>query len=94
MFGFRMVLLLPIFIAIHLLAPLAGAQGTAPGGLTATDLRCEHLADPLGIDDLRPRLSWKLAATDKVQRGQSQSGYHILVSSKRSLLQQDRAQYT
>ncbi|MDG1897944.1 MAG: family 78 glycoside hydrolase catalytic domain, partial [Fuerstiella sp.] len=41
--------------------------------------------------DLRPRLSWKLAATDNVQRGQSQSAYHVLVSSKRSLLQQNRA---
>ncbi|MEO2012802.1 MAG: family 78 glycoside hydrolase catalytic domain [Fuerstiella sp.] len=90
MYRFRMVLLPPIVAVINMLTPLAIAQATAPGGLTATDLRCEHLVNPLGIDDLQPRLSWKLAATNKAKRGQSQSAYHVLVASDRSGLQQNR----
>ncbi|MCP4174041.1 MAG: hypothetical protein GY758_25090, partial [Fuerstiella sp.] len=90
MYRFRMVLLLPLTAVINLPAPLAIAQGNTPGGLTATDLCCEHLVDPLGIDDLQPRLSWKLSATDEPQRGQSQSGYHVLVARSRSLLQQNQ----
>lgn len=46
------------------------------------DLRCEHLKDPLGIDQLKPRLSWKLAATDDSLRGLKQSAYRILVASR------------
>ena len=35
-----------------------------PCSVTVTDLRCEYLTDPLGIDVPQPRLSWKLAAVD------------------------------
>ena len=68
----------------------AVAQGGSQGGLTATDLRCEHLIDPLGIDDLQPRLSWNLSATRKALRGQAQSAYRVIVASERSLLEQNR----
>ncbi|MDC0935854.1 family 78 glycoside hydrolase catalytic domain [Pirellulales bacterium] len=66
----------------------AVAQDGAPAGLKATDLRCEHLEDPLGIDDLEPRLSWKLTATREGLRGQAQSAYRMIVASDRSLLEQ------
>jgi len=46
----------------------------APSGL-----RCEYLADPVGIDVRQPRFSWVL---EHSQRGQKQSAYQVLVSLK------------
>jgi len=51
------------------------------GGLVATRLRCEYRVDPLGVDVLRPRLSWELAA-EAAERGQRQSAYRVLVASE------------
>ena len=45
-----------------------------------TDLRCEYLKDPLGIDVQQPRLSWRLTAKDPAARGLRQTAYRILVS--------------
>jgi alpha-L-rhamnosidase len=50
--------------------------------LAPVDLRCESLADPLGIDAPKPRLSWLPASPE---RGQGQTGYAVLVSSAREL---------
>lgn len=50
-------------------------------------LRCEYLTNPLGIDVIRPRLSWALEATG---RGRRQSAYHILVASSEQLLRAAR----
>jgi len=66
------------------------AQDVGSGGLIATDLRCEHLEKPLGIDDLEPRLSWKLVATREGVRGQTQSAYRVIVASEGALLEQNR----
>jgi alpha-L-rhamnosidase len=48
--------------------------------LIIIDLKCEYKTNPLGIDNLHPRFSWKLIdqAND---RGQKQTAYQILVSS-------------
>lgn len=53
------------------------------GGLSANDLRCEYLVDPLGIDVVEPRLSWTVQSS---QRGQRQTAYRILVASSRELI--------
>lgn len=49
-------------------------------------MRCEFLADPLGIDCLTPRLSWWLA---DARRGAVQTGYRILEASRRERLAAD-----
>ena len=49
------------------------------------DLRCEFARNPLGIDAVRPRLSWKLEATSGA-RGQSQSAYRVTVASTEAFL--------
>ncbi len=78
------------FLLLHLVArPVFSAEPDA-APLRIDDLRCEHLANPLGIDDVRPRLSWKLVAAREDVRGKSQSAYHVLVASKRSLLDQNQ----
>jgi alpha-L-rhamnosidase len=52
-----------------------------------TDLRCEYLSHPLGIDVAQPRLSWKLRSQ---WRGQKQTAYQIIVASRMDLLKADR----
>jgi alpha-L-rhamnosidase len=44
--------------------------------------------DPLGIDNPRPRLSWKIVDSEKT-RGQRQTGYQVLVASSLEKLNQD-----
>jgi len=78
------------FVLLHVVArPVFSAEPDA-APLHVVDLRCEYLTDPLGIDDVKPRLSWKLAATREDVRGKSQSAYRVLVASKRSLLDQNQ----
>jgi alpha-L-rhamnosidase len=46
-----------------------------------TQLRCEYLENPLGLDARQPRLGWVLAAENKNARSLSQSAYQVLVAS-------------
>ena len=63
-----------------------------------TNLRCEYLADPLGIDVARPRLSWIIADSEseignvksEIPRGQKQTAYQVLVASTPELLARDQ----
>jgi len=61
----------------------------AVGGDNAgiTGLRCEHLVNPLGIDNQAPRLSWQITTG---KRGARQSAYRILVASSPDVLAQGR----
>lgn len=77
-------LLFGLFILMTPLAAILAAE--APGVLHPMDLRCEYRTNPLGLDTLAPRLSWKLAAADPSARGLGQSAYQILVASSESLL--------
>src|SRR5918994_1371058 len=49
----------------------------AASELRPTGLKCEYRVDPLGIDEVAPRLSWTLESEGRDQR---QSAYHILVA--------------
>jgi len=70
--------------AIELEAPTA----MAPGVLAATDLRCEGLVDPLGIDIVRPRLSWQMRSNNQ---GASQTYYQIRSATAPDLLKEGTA---
>jgi alpha-L-rhamnosidase len=56
--------------------------------MKVTNLRCEYETNPLGIDALNPRLSWKLQDD---RRGAAQSAYQVLVASSPELLAQGEA---
>ena len=47
-------------------------------GLHISNLRCEYLTDPLGIDERAPRLGWMLASR---RRGARQTARRVLVAS-------------
>ncbi|TAH36917.1 MAG: rhamnosidase [Planctomycetota bacterium] len=68
-----------------LLLLLGACQALPPaqdGSLRATQLRCEHLVEPLGIETRTPRLDWRLEAADPAARGLSQSAYQVLAVSE------------
>jgi len=60
-----------------------GANG--PG--RPTNLKCEYLTGPMGIDVREPRFSWVLQHSE---RGQKQTAFQVLVSTERGLLDQDK----
>src|ERR1043166_7270020 len=51
---------------------------TAAARTSITDLRCEYRQNPLGIDALKPRLSWVINSSE---RGQLQTAYQVLAAS-------------
>jgi alpha-L-rhamnosidase len=61
--------------AILILATLLAASAAFA---TPVHLRCEYLENPLGIDQVAPRLSWQ---SDSVDRNWEQTAYEILVAS-------------
>jgi alpha-L-rhamnosidase len=71
------------FIAILMSGCLAAAAVRAESAMTVGDLRCEYLADPLGIDIPRPRLSWMFESNE---RGQRQTAYRIMAATSQRLL--------
>ena len=61
-----------------------------PSPVAPSRLRCEYLDNPLGLDDLHPRLSW-IVGTAPEARGTVQSAYQILVASALQSLDGDAA---
>ncbi|WP_168564616.1 family 78 glycoside hydrolase catalytic domain [Crateriforma spongiae] len=74
--------------SILLFAIFAVLTSTSHATVQLTDLRCEYRVDPLGIENIHPRLSWKIIDSDKT-RGQKQTGHRILVASKENKLKQN-----
>jgi alpha-L-rhamnosidase len=72
-----------------MLACLPWVRGSDPP-LRPADLRCEYLVNPLGIDAVRPRLSWRLEPADPAARGERQTAFRVLAASRRSLLDENR----
>lgn len=60
--------------------------------LKIENLRCEYLCNPLGIDELNPRLSWEMGSGGQKSevRGQKQTAYRILVADSREELKKDK----
>jgi alpha-L-rhamnosidase len=85
---------------LALLSILTGRAGSQHAeAFMPTDLRCEYLVNPLGIDSRVPRLSWKLESGNlkletrsvaEIARGVRQRAYQILVASSEELLKQDK----
>lgn len=67
-------------LAVVALASGALAYG-ADSSLTPTNLRCEYLTNPKGLDAPAPRLSWILETSDETAIGQSQTAYRVRVDA-------------
>ncbi len=55
--------------------------------LNPTTLRCEYRHNPLGIDETKPRLNWRVVSN---ARGQKQTAYRLLVASSSAMLAKDQ----
>lgn len=71
--------------------PVVSAEPAEPSTRITSPLRVtrptvEYAEQPLGVDALRPRLSWRLESVDPDRRGQSQSAYQIRVATSPGLL--------
>lgn len=72
---FLRAFLLPSLLATA--AILSSAQAAPAARLSPLDLRCEYLEYPMGIDIVKPRLSWRLSPGP---RGRMQTAYRIRVA--------------
>jgi len=59
----------------------------ADGPQTPSNLRCEYLTNPAGVDATHPRFSWVL---EHGARGEAQSAYQVLVTTNAEFLQKDQ----
>lgn len=75
--------------AFLLLASFHPAKENSPN-LVVTQLRCEYLTNPLGIDVAQPRLSWVLETANDSSRGQRQTAYQIIVAKTSEKLNADQ----
>ncbi|MEP7375116.1 MAG: family 78 glycoside hydrolase catalytic domain [Chitinophagaceae bacterium] len=71
-----------IFWFIIFLSAAIRVQATP--ALQPANLSCEYLENPLGIDIMKPRLSWNFIST---RRNQLQSAYEIIVSDNQENIQ-------
>jgi alpha-L-rhamnosidase len=64
------------------------AGASAAGSFTVTDLRCEDLVDPLGVEAATPRLSWRMEADSN---GAAQKAYRVLCATSPERLREGAA---
>lgn len=76
-----------LLVLAALILTLPGSADTQIPFAAVEQLRCEYLANPLGIDAANPRLSWIITSN---QRGERQAAYQILVASSPNLLDHDQ----
>ncbi len=65
----------------------AGRASAADGPQPPSNLRCEYLTNPMGIDVFHPRFSWVL---EHSRRAEMQTVYQILVATNAESLQKDQ----
>ncbi len=75
------------FLLIVIALSLSCATEQSPP-LQVTNLKCEYLQNPLGLDMPHPRLSWQLAGEG---RNRMQSAYQIMAASSKKMIEQDSA---
>ena len=73
-------------VLIGLLSGISAlAAAPAKTIISTSHLECDYLTQPIGIDDLHPRLSWQMEST---RTGARQTAYQIAVASSPEMLRQ------
>jgi alpha-L-rhamnosidase len=100
-FVWLLVSVLSMGMVTRYMSTVAGAETLLRSGtgLVPYDLRCDDAVEPLGVDDLHPRLSWKLwpgktrhghGPWIDNSRSRRQTAYRILVASTSERLATDQ----
>jgi alpha-L-rhamnosidase len=86
--GNRTVFALVALFLVHatFALPVALADPAGAGSAPPSNLRCEYLTNPLGIDVTQPRFAWVL---EHSERGEVQSAYQVLVATSAEKLDHD-----
>jgi alpha-L-rhamnosidase len=64
--------------------------GAAAASLSADTLRCEYRANPLGLDETAPRLSWRVASRNRDER---QAAYQVIVAGSEQELAENKGTF-
>jgi len=72
-----------IYLVVISLGVCSFRHMPADTGFEITNLRCEYLVNPLGIDVLYPRFSWQMISGE---RGKFQKAYQLLVADSRETI--------
>ncbi len=75
---------LPAILVVFLFAVQLSAATAPAETITVTKLRCEYKTNPIGLDVVKPRLSWQIQAPD---RGVLQATYQVRAASSAEDLQ-------
>jgi len=75
---------------VWLLATLCIGRASNEGNLLPVGLRSEYQIDPLAVDAVQPRLSWRV---ESKAQAEVQSAYQIVAASSRELLNRDRGDW-
>jgi alpha-L-rhamnosidase len=75
-----------VIVGLFLFLGFTRSTYGAEGPEAPTDLRCEYLSNPLGIDVHEPRFSWVLHHT---ARAQAQTAYQVLISNRTEGVERD-----
>ncbi|WP_435138347.1 family 78 glycoside hydrolase catalytic domain [Formosa sp. A9] len=73
---------------LHILLMIVSANVFAQKNISLNNLQCEMLTNPLGIDVVQPRLSWKISTEAQHVK---QTAYHILVASSLEKIKNNEA---
>lgn len=79
-------LLFMLILWLCIILPVNGLL--AKGDILIKSLQCEYRSNPLGIENLSPRLSWKLSSNEQAQH---QTAYQILVATSPDKLSENKA---
>lgn len=77
-----------LFIKLCLISVLAFTGCSDKESFVVYDLRCENLNNPLGIDKISPRFSWKIRSNNN---GTEQQAFQLMVASSPLALETDNA---
>ncbi len=78
---------LAAMLSAYALLLFSGCGVPGHSDVAVKELRCEYRVNPLGIDVVRPRLSWVLESS---RRCQKQTAYRLLVASSAKNLKESR----
>ncbi|MEE9602600.1 MAG: family 78 glycoside hydrolase catalytic domain, partial [Thermoguttaceae bacterium] len=84
------ITLIALIALLPIAAPAIAQQSPAvvqQSPAVAVELRCEYLTNPVGIDAIAPRLSWRM---HDARRGAKQAAYQVLVAGSPEVLAEDR----
>ncbi|MHC4692950.1 MAG: glycoside hydrolase family 78 protein, partial [Planctomycetota bacterium] len=76
-----------VILSATIMLAFSGCAIPTSSDVNVNKLRCEYRVNPLGIDVVKPRLSWIM---ESIQRGQIQSAYQVLVAGSEKKLERNK----